>query len=107
MVKDQIERRGSVAIARDLERGEEMLPESASLERRCTVGKPLDTVSEVSSSKSSTIIVTEEEIKPEGVDTVDYGTMSRSGASGSRIRPGYARQDSNISTLTMFKEPKW
>ena len=106
-IKDQIERRGSLALARDLERGDEMLAGSVNLTRSCTLGKPMNTVSEVSSSKSSTFTVTEEEVKPDGVDTVDYGTMSRSASSASRTRPGYARQDTNMSTLTVFKEPQW
>ena len=57
--------------------------------------------------KALTVQVTEEEVAPEGVDVLDYGTMPGSGAPGSRARPGYVRQDSNHVTLKTFKDPKW
>ncbi|KAL8788597.1 MAG: hypothetical protein Q9195_007241 [Heterodermia aff. obscurata] len=94
IVKDQIERRGSVALSRDLEKGQYVLPEPVDNEKSGSVVKP---------TKASTVQVTEEEVEPEGVEVLDYGTMPRSGISGSRTRPGYARQDSNMATLANFK----
>ena len=107
--KIEVERRGSVAVARDLERGEEILQASVDYVRSASVVKPMDTLSEVSSTKGikdTAVRVTEEEIKDEGADTVDYGTMASSGPSESRTRPGYVRQDSTASQ-TLFKDPQW
>ena len=95
--KDQIERRGSVALSRDLEKGQEILPEPVYDEKSGSLVKP---------TKALTVQVTEVEVAPEGVDVLDYGTIPRSGASGSRPRPGYARQDSNLVTLKNFKGPQ-
>ena len=108
MIKDQIERKGSVALAQDLERGEEMLPESVSGGRRSgSLAKPIDTVSKVISTKTVGVMVNEEEIMRERINTTDYGTVARSAVSGSKARPGYVRQDSNVSSLTLFKDPEW
>jgi len=105
--KNIIERKGSIALVREVAVGEEMLPGSVNFGRPGSVGRPLDTLAEVPSTKPAEIRVKEEEIKGEGVNTVDYGTIPRSAASGSRTRPGYVRQDSNMSTLTVFKDPQW
>ena len=109
--KDQVERRGSVALSRDLEKGKFFLPESVENEKSGSVVDPM---------KALVVRVTEEEVDPEGVAVLDYGTMPRNGApepqnkpgpqntSGSiQNRPGYVRQDSNFVTLATFKDPQW
>ena len=101
-----MQRRGSVAVARDLERGEEMQSGSISFGRLGSVAThDLDTVSEVSITKDTSVRVREQEVRGDGLDAVDYGTIDRATpAQGWRTRPGYVRQDSNIS---FFKEPEW
>ena len=95
--EDQIERRGSVAFSTDLEKGQEVVLEPVDNEK-------MDSV--VRHTKVSTVQVTEEEVGPEEVDVLHYGTMPRSGVSRPRTRPGYARQDSNMATLASFKDPQ-
>lgn len=95
--KDQIERRGSVAFSTDLEKGQEVVLEPVENEKMDLVVRP---------TKASTVQVTEEEVGPEEVDALGYGTMPRSAVSRPRTRPGYARQDSNMATLASFKDSR-
>ena len=107
-VKDLVERRGSVALARDLERCADVTSGSISFERPVpSANNPLDTVPELAKTKAAGIRVVEAEVGVEGVEVIDYGTMTHGGASGSRVRPGYVRQDSTVSSASLFKNPAW
>lgn len=123
----EIARRGSVALALDLERGEEMAVTVAGGKgRRSFSGlEHLERVEEVSSIRSEEVgslggVGGKEEGKGGGVrvreeevrgEAVDYGTMGGVGKGkrkdGGGKRPGYVRQDSNMGSLTFFKEPEW
>ena len=105
--KNLVERRGSVALARELDKGEEMISGGINIERSGSAVKALDTVSEVSSIQTVDVGTKQQETRDEGVNAVDYGTLPRGDASTSRTRPGYARQDSNVSSMTVFRDPKW
>jgi hypothetical protein len=104
----EIARRGSIAVARDLESGEEMLPGSVSYGRSGSTVKHLRPVSEASSNEGEAgVRVREVEIRDEGIESADYGTMVKGHTGASRTRPGFVRQDTDMSTLTIFKEPQW
>jgi len=103
----EIARKGSVALGRDLESGEEMLPGSVSYGRSGSLSRHLEPLSEASSSESgANVKVRGVEIKEAGIEAADYGTMAKH-LGTSRTRPGYVKQDSNMSNLTFFKEPQW
>ena len=94
---DEIARRGSLAVARDLEFGAarrmsvlQHIEDGGGEELRPKTGVHAKCVEVLAGSS-------------EGVQGIDYGTMESSPAS-SRTRPGFKRQDTD---LTCFKDPQW
>ena len=71
----------------------------------------MDSVPKVSFAVKSGVQVNEEMLNGVGVETTDYGTINRDSTAPkppkAKSRPGYARQDSNFSSVTDFKEPQW
>ena len=92
--RDEIARRGSVALTKDLELGDGR--------NMSVVQQVMDKIGEDSRSKTSLDLRTEEvrSAISDGVQEIDYGTMERSSAAP-KTRPGFKRQ------VTDFKEPQW
>lgn len=93
---DEIARRGSVAVAKDLELGR--------VRKTSTVQQMKDGIGEDSNPKTG-VEVTCEEVRAgsvEGVQSIDYGTME-SNSAPTKTRPGYKRQD----TDTAFRTVQW
>ena len=107
----EVQRRGSIAASRDIERDEIARKGSMSLARDLELGdgtkssvlrQVIDMVSEDSRSKTGLELRTEEVQagSSDGVQEIDYGTIERSPAAR-KTRPGFKRQD------TDFKQPQW
>ena len=90
--RDEIARRGSLTVARDLELGEARRM-SALQHREDGSGKELG-------AKTSVDVKCEEELagSSESVQGIDYGTVESNPAS-SRTRPGFKNQDTNLNLL--------
>ena len=101
----EVERRGSIALAKERDLEACILP-------RGSIAR--DVIAEESSIKrgrsgsQAGVIVTELEVRPslsgQGVEEIDYGTIPKRPAS--RKRPGFARQDTGGS-LFPGKDPDW
>ena len=95
--RDEIARRGSMALAKDLEHGVGT--------KLSVLQQVIDMVGEDSTSQTGFELRTEEVRagSSDGVHEIDYGTMERSPATR-KTRPGFKRQDTDA---TLFKEPQW
>ena len=99
VLQTEIQRKGSVSLAKDLELG-------LQIAKFGTAGGDED--GEKSKAKADVVTVTCEEVRPDsrdGVQSIDYGTMERTQPPPpSRGRPGFKRQDTDIS---VFRELRW
>ena len=108
-IKDEIQRKGSAILEKDVELGEEV-PVDAVISAH-THAVPMGVLPKGSVAAKSGPQVTGEEVEAAGVEAKDYGTIPRDSpapkVSRPKARPGFVRQDSNFSTAAQFREPKW